>query len=62
MTHAELEKDALALLHALLKDVPGKIATALAAAESPTECEAIIRAALLEALAGLEAAAPGRRN
>jgi hypothetical protein len=62
MTRAELEEAAIELIRELVKDIPDKIAPAVAAATSPAECESIIRAAFLEALAGFEDAAPGRRN
>jgi hypothetical protein len=62
VTHAELEKAVNEMMRAMLAGVPDKIAPALAATESLAECEAIIRAAIIEALAGLEDAAPRRRN
>jgi hypothetical protein len=62
MTQAEIETEVIEMMRALLADLPDRIAPALAVRESPAECEAIIRAAIIEALSGLEDAAPGRRN
>jgi hypothetical protein len=62
VTRSELEEAVIEMTRAPLAPVGAKIAPAFAAATSQEECEKIIRAALLDALAGLENAAPGRRN
>ena len=62
MTRSELEEAMIELIRELMKDIADKVAPLVAATESPAECETIIRAAIIEALAGLEDAAPWRRN
>jgi hypothetical protein len=62
MTRSELKTSVVELARTLLADVPRRIGPLLATEKSAEACRRIIEAAIVEALAGLEDAAPGRRN